>query len=314
MGRLFFVFILIILSSCQTYTLAPNLITPASRQIDTAIVTRGNIADITRFEGVTRIGSIGLSFGSNTGGFGELYVYEGQEVFEGDLLAILDTTHIEELIYETENRINRLQQERRLIINEMTARLAIDDTLRNRAEIDIRSLHFELSLKHANEDLDILHERLTAAKIYAPFNGIITYIPSRQRGDWVHAFEHIIFISNNNTVFVEYIGASPLRVSNASRIEGHIAGEVYELFLTDSPIRFMGEGLPLGRYVSIHVYNQFASNALRIPTNAIFYDSYVYIIKDNRLVLTPVILGIQTETFTVILEGLNEGDEVYVRP
>ena len=53
-------------------------------------------------------------------------------------------------------------------------------------------------------------------------------------------------------------------------------------------------------------------NALVVPQMAVLDNSYVFVIKNDRAVLTPVRLGLQNASLVEILEGLNEGDRVII--
>lgn len=61
-----------------------------------------------------------------------------------------------------------------------------------------------------------------------------------------------------------------------------------------------------------------AQNVLTTPMECLFYDknekTYVYVVKDGKAVLTPVTIGIQSDTKAEVLDGLSEGDDLVVNP
>ena len=69
--------------------------------------------------------------------------------------------------------------------------------------------------------------------------------------------------------------------------------------------------------VTLHVYTNVMEDVLRLPGNALFHHPdrgyYVYKIENNQHIQTPLTVGTRTETYAAVLNGLNEGDEVYVR-
>jgi len=83
-------------------------------------------------------------------------------------------------------------------------------------------------------------------------------------------------------------------------------------FNTVEPIR-------AGQYVTLHFYTVKLENVLRIPTNALFHNplegiAYVYKIVNDELIFAEVELYANTDTFAAIRQGLQEGDEIFVRP
>ena len=108
--------VLLGLSSCAvggTGSAPPELLTPVSAQIriDTALVTRGNVAEVERRTGIVRTDSTSLNFGPVSASFGRFYVQPGDTVTEGQLLASLDMTHLEEQIENQEEHIARLRRD-----------------------------------------------------------------------------------------------------------------------------------------------------------------------------------------------------------
>jgi len=89
-----------------------------------------------------------------------------------------------------------------------------------------------------------------------------------------------------------------------------------------SRVRFRlasGQPLTAGSYADIMMYTQMFYNVLRIPSNALFIEaiggySYVYRIVDGELVYTPLVLYGNTGVFAAVRSGLEEGDEIFVRP
>jgi len=124
----------------------------------------------------------------------------------------------------------------------------------------------------------------------------------------------------------------PFPVRNTIHTTAQIGNSTFELeYLTlpfhernpsgiPSPVRFRAlttDTIQAGEYVTIHFYTHRAEDVLRIPSNTIFTDIghvYVYRIINNEPIYTPITLYTNTQIFAAISSGLEEGDEVFVRP
>jgi hypothetical protein len=175
-------------------------------------------------------------------------------------------------------------------------------------------------------------------EIRAAFGGEVVY--TMGLGTWVNANDPVMYMARPRGVFVEYIGR-PLNVvylRSGVRVQGVIGGKVFDLKLVPTtieeqlyysrrelapPTRFeilagLHDMPTPGEAVFIHFYTAWADDVLRIPGNALFPggqgESFVYRFEDGRQVQVDVTVGSTTESYVEILEGLNEWDEVFVRP
>jgi len=321
----------------------PELLVPVSARVDTAFVTRGDVAAVSTYVGITRTSSQSLSFEGVAGNFASFYVSIGDNVVQGQILARLNSENLERDIANQEAYIARIQQENtlhsqgmRLEVSRLTREGAPrNDISRAALELDVASERYALRLSHANARLAELNASLAQMEILAPNDGVITYLPQFERGQWVGSFMPVVFISFDDYVFVEYMGNALQQPGRAVRVIGHIHGEVYDLIhspltparqlyyqsrISANPIRFVAQegSLPLGAYVSLDVYSQWVPDVLRIPSNALFYvpgqGFHVYKIVAGALTQIALAIGARTETFTEVISGLQEGDEVFVRP
>ncbi|MDE6636562.1 MAG: efflux RND transporter periplasmic adaptor subunit, partial [Lachnospiraceae bacterium] len=75
--------------------------------------------------------------------------------------------------------------------------------------------------------------------------------------------------------------------------------------------------LEMGTYVDLRVESGSSKNVMILPVNAVYTDSeksYVYKNVDGRKVMTEIKKGIVNSAYVEIVSGLEEGDEVYVKP
>ena len=208
----------------------------------------------------------------------------------------------------------------------------------DRMEMDLR-LRQERQLFDLREDEERLRQlslQMRDFEVRAPYEGIITYIEFMGPNQWVPALEPVIFIACLEAeTIIDYFGHLP-GPARTVRVQAHINNQVYDLLPVNIaaaewrsyiahggpiPRRFQvayGEGLPLGAYAAIHVYTQWNEDALRIPVNALLSSQemgyYVYQMQAGQLIAREINIGIRTDAFVEVLTGLEEGDEVIVRP
>lgn len=298
----------------------PQLIQPVTVSVNTAFVDKGPVVYVERHEGITRLQSQPLNFGGIGENFSAFYVFSGERVTAGQLLARLDCKHLShEIEYLTEKIA---------YLNALTV-----------TDADSRERH-NLTLRHAIEDLNELLQRLEAYALHAPFDGIITLTADIQSGQWLTPWETVLYIAAEQEVFIEYMGGRlqvppPAQTLRAEVITGEIDGVIHTLQQVpitrekraeyaargqSVPIRFTvpGVNLRLGAFVSIMLYTHRVDETLRIPINALFNgpdgETFVYRIINGVQVHTPFIVGVRTPVFAEVLEHLAEGDEVFVRP
>jgi len=75
--------------------------------------------------------------------------------------------------------------------------------------------------------------------------------------------------------------------------------------------------LRLGSHADVKIIIEERKNALAIPSKSIFIieeEEYVYVENAGKAVLTKVEVGLEGDSYTEILEGLSEGDQVVVSP
>jgi len=275
---------------------------------DLYTVSRGTVEQLAVRHGVVRVDSVPLSF-EISGNIAAVYVNEGDEVTQGQLLARLCTEDIDEQINQAEQhladmiRSNAIEAEifalnialRHLDYNEAMSRAAAAfdaEAIRAADNILLEIERAELLHTHTAQtrQLDIADTRRNIAEIstllhdtrlYAPTDGIITLI----------TFPFTIYLHYSNEIFVKDLNTL-LHVSlrDAPRIRAYINGLFYDLErITISMeeiarLQLLGElprwryeiipppcGTipPIGAYASIVYTTLLSENTLRIPPNAV---------------------------------------------
>jgi len=325
---------------------APPLYAPVAAQPDSAFVTRGAIRSVVVLPGITRLPTMVVFPGSASGRIAQIHAWPGDFVEEGQLLATLDSSQLQQQISNLQNRIEHMQSSFELQSQEMSLQIQImqnsGDPSLSLARLDLDHLQrrHALDMTEATTMLDNLLVNLNDMEIRAATNGQIVY--TELVGTWVGANDAVMYIAKDapSEVFVEYIGMSApvIWFRRDIRMHAAIGDKTYEIELMplspaqqlhyasrdlDPPVRFMiladADDLPpAGLSVFIRLYNHWVDDALRIPNNALYRSwpdtNYVYRIEDGQQTRVDVTVGEITISYVEILEGLNEGDEVFVRP
>jgi HlyD family secretion protein len=366
MKKIIFIIFMVFLSACVTRAdiPPPALVQPVSIKADTAFVARGTVERVDQHRSFVRLRSEGLFFRDTGLRFGEYFVLSGERVVEGQLLAALDTERIEKQIADEEERLQRMRTEqsfetraialdiditraeyvkmkRNMDINERQME-ALD---KKRLEIDKKELDLAqllerqaLTLRHSEIYLNELKALLPETKMYAPYDGIITFLARRVPGDYVEPFVPLVFISDETFSFVEFAGDNQGVVGRGHIMRAFYGDEVfgleripltrqemlfYNMRQMVAPVRLMltdtSQSLPPpGTFLTLRVYSGIAEDVLYIPANALFYNAemghYVYRMENGNKIPVEVEAGINTEVYTEIKYGLREGDEIFVKP
>ena len=196
----------------------------------------------------------------------------------------------------------------------------------------------EPDLAEKRKELEEISESLDKNVLRAPFAGRIVYGDVISQGSWVTADDPIVYLADDSQLSIvsEYITESAVKA--ASRIYAHIGSKQYEieyqpidqeeyvsLILSDatltSQFEIIGpeedlEELEAGQYAAICLWTNYVPDALLVPSGAVLKDAsgrYVYVDEDGTRVRRAVKVGKTTDSLVQILEGLEEGEVVYVK-
>lgn len=180
-------------------------------------------------------------------------------------------------------------------------------------------------------ELQSLMDKVGEDTMLAPFDGRVVEI-NYSVGQYVQEYDVVVMIVNEDVKMLRgekyYNDALQLTEHLDVILDGEIYDVTYVPYDEDEYLRGImnGQSLPtwftfecpeditFGESGMIRVYNYFSTNALVVPTSCIMSDDlgeYVYKSEEGQRVKTYVTLGIETKSFTEILDGLEEGDEVY---
>ncbi len=305
---------IIFLSGCkgEANDATPVLAEPVKGKMDTAIVSRGDIFELTTYYAKV-YPDLNIIYPALDGAIKEVVVYLGQDVKEGDVLAYLDDARLTERIKNLEDTIedtrinndfNNQQQELDIQIKELNIRQKIAD---NAPELEIAQMRAELeklevlrqqNLKKQEYDLKKLQEQLAEANeeldntvIKATSSGRVVYISSSYSGVYVGKDSPFIIITDESKLHIQGAYMDRNTYINAGEVYAAINGKNYEVeyvpleseqvkkmedngITIESRFEIKGEASEIssGDFACICVKNKVKENVLNIPQNAIFSD------------------------------------------
>lgn len=316
MGKKLFVMIfvsLILLSGCEKKdSVVPVLKESIGAELDTALVSRGDIYNLTTYDAKI-YPEVSEMYFTTDGRVQSIHVYLGQEVKKGDLLIRLDgkekMEELQRLNKELHDLVKNYEYENILQdIDIQIQKLNIERMKRDQAsEIEIAQMMVELdkiellklqTLEIQQYNIDKIQNKITAIqveiekdKIVAPFSGIVVYINDVKMHEQVSAYDPMIILANHSKLHLqsEYITESVIK--SASQIYAVAKGKEYNIeyipLERDQIITLNNndgiieskyylpttEDLVVGDYACIYVKDKLKKDVIYIPKNAIYSDS-----------------------------------------
>lgn len=318
--------LLLPLSGCGLFpeeeeALAPPLMAPADVTYTTTKVERGTIVDSVSISGTfvsTR--SYELSFEKRAGYLSEILVAPGDTVEKGQLLARLDTDELEMEIAKQKLYLEK-------------AWIALDAAYDTYDDTAIRLAEIEYQLQEMQ--LEEMENELAKQCIYAPDDGVVSYLAKTGVGEYVAARSTFIKIVDPESLQIECTGESVgdflmdqevtvtmKKQEYAGKVVMTSADAPYEAlekgksFVRVETTDPLPEGEYLGKTVDVKLIRQKKEDVIVIPRNVVSMysgESYVLVlengVKKERIIET----GIKTTTSIEVLNGLEEGEEIIIK-
>lgn len=193
----------------------------------------------------------------------------------------------------------------------------------------------ELELQEKRSSLQDLRSKVGKNEITAPYSGRIVYVSEVEEGAAIQGYTPVIYIADDSrmSLSTDYISESV--VEGADKVYARILDKDYDIsyipydrselvtmmlsgeeIKTKFSIDTEDAGLQNGQFAVVMVYSQYKENVLTVPVNALYRDEarhYVYKQSEDARVRCDVTVGMTTDTKAEIVEGLEEGDVVYVK-
>jgi len=218
--------------------------------------------------------------------------------------------------------------------DENAIRLKQLDIEQKQLEMETDQAVREVSLLTLRSELEALESASKLNVLRAPFDGRVMFLAEELvSGNYVSAFTPLVYLADDTRLFVEseYIPSHTLNAADAlyalvgSRRYSLIAIPVDEreylakaltgeTLMQQFEILDADDSLAAGQYAVVCVQSGLVPDALIVPTNALYTDTerYLYVVENGVRVRREVHTGASTPWHTQILEGLEEGELVYV--
>ncbi len=305
-----------------------ELLTPVEAVVDIETVMYRDLYTMTTRDAELAPYTEELSFDAS-GKISKLYVELGSEVKAGDLLAEQEE---EGVVNAANEALNKYLSEKKVYMDTVKA---AKKKLAAKPDKDEKEWQ-ELLIAQAEELWAMQETQLWAAwedarsklgksQIFAPCDGVIT--ACLDEGTSVSAGQPVLALADTSRLYVT-VGSylSPADYSNYEEIYAIVNGKETEVTYIEELMEEEGlntyysaedyNGAMLGDYVLVCMKSNYHDHVLSIPSKAIYRDSsgsYVYLLDGDIRVRRDVVTGYSSDVYVEIVEGLQEGDRVYVK-
>lgn len=313
---------------------------------ETVTVRRNNISASILATGIikSKIGAE-VRVGSRVSGIVKrLYVKNGDEVKQGELLAVLDDSELSARYRLETAKLDNCQTVTKYAKIEMDrARSLVEKEYSSVQSYDDLVKYYELSLADAASQkaaVDYASTELGFTKIYAPITGVIGSV-STQEGETVSAaFTSPTFVTIIDPYRIEvwtYVDETDIgKVEPGQKVSftvdtyagtffnGTVSAIYPKAEIRDNVVNYiaiveitdkLGKILRPEMTASVTVQTKPANLVLSIPNNLIKRNdsgTVVYVLKSGKPVMQRIKTGIKGTQLTEITEGLEENDKVVV--
>lgn len=255
-----------------------------------------------------------------------------------DQIAALETEmEYDDALAQIDLRILQLELE------QLGAQLPRDDQAIALKKLDIEQFELDLSLAtelaqlrltRMRNELEQLRSEAEKAVITAPCDGTVMFLADVHRGDYASAYSTLVYIADESQLTIESSYISSAYLTSAEEIyalvgDSRVEIEAIPMDQTEYvSLTLAGESVPsrfailsedvelsAGQYAAVCLAGKTTKDALLIPTNALYSGvsgRYVYVVENGQRIHREVKLGATTGWKTQVVEGLEEGELVYV--
>lgn len=226
-------------------------------------------------------------------------------------------------LMDSKNRDENAIELKKLDMEAFELSYKLDSDLR---QMEIRRLEGELAL---------IMEQMGEKVLTAPFDGRVMLMADISKSSYVGAYSPVLYLADDSRLTIETPLVSQYTINQSHKLYALIGSESYEIaqvrmdeqeymtkvlagetIMSEFSVVNMDDGVSAGMYAAVCAELDYAENALLIPGNALYSDAtgdYVYRMEENSRVRCDVKTGLETEWLVQILEGIEEGDVVYVK-
>ncbi len=297
--------------------LEPPLVKPQAVTYTTVPVERGDVIVKRSGSGsFVSISQYNLSFEQRGGFLKEIYVKPGDKVEKGQLIAELDTDSLLKSI-----QIQKLNVERAQINY---------DSVKNSPSYSKESRRlYEIDLEIQQISLSDLYEELDKSRIYAPIDGVINYLSTATRGEWIGARATVATVVDPTKVYFAYstgeyndfkLGLEVVVTIKKEEYTGRVIMTPADApkdssTITQNAVLFDIDGLPddvtIGTSASFELITARSDDCIVVAKNFVTKSSgdyYVYVLVDGVKTERQIEVGLIGNTMYEVINGLEEGE------
>lgn len=330
----------------------PELLEPVGAIPNSAIVEKGEIYNIEYYNSSV-IQEVEEIKSTSDCIVKTLNISLGSHVNEGDVLLVLDGGAMSVASSNLDEQIAQFNKEAGFSNSLLEAEIKVLEAKINKAKnagntAEADSLTEELTKAQnnlsvnkveqaqqlANMEAQRLSGGVSDTEIKAPCSGTIAYLNTGSIGSTIEANTMIIGIAKDNTYQLKGDLIAENLQTEAHELYALINGNKYELtyapysaaeasFLVSNNYPLYSffyfnadENIQAGMYAAIVRVWNYKADVLTIPDNALYSDEngyYVYVINGEEKERRNITVGIVSDVAAEVLDGLEEGEEVYVK-
>lgn len=330
----------------------PKLLEPVGAIPNSALVEKGEIYNIEYYnsavvQDIQEVKSVSDSIVKTVN------ISLGSHVNEGDVMLTMDGSAVNQASLSLDDEIAQTKKEFEFANSLLEAEISVLQAQLNKAKAegnselsdslnsDITEAQNELSVNKVSQAQQLANmeaQRLSGGtadmEIKAPCSGTIAYLNVGSIGSTIEANTMIIGIAKDNSFKLKGDLIAEELQNASNELYALINGNKYEL--TNAPYSaaeasfLVSNNYPLysffyfnadetiqaGMYAAVVRVWDYKTDVLTIPDNALYSDEngyYVYVIKDEEKERRDVNIGIISDVAAEVLDGLEEGEEVYVK-
>lgn len=310
-----FLFSLSIVVFCAVYFLKkPVSILEEIKVVETDKANLKNIKQTTNIIGTVKAKYYSMLTAQDNGIL-NMIAQPGSKMKKGELIAVINNSEVEQNYYLSLNAENlaKNQSER--------AEKLLKSAAYSKYEFE-KNKHTWII---AQKDLLSAKKELEKLKIYAPFDGFVGSYKT-DNGHQLRIGDAIVSFYDPSSIKVEFDIPESLLHSINNGSEVFILGKTYYLtnvqklldrdkHMSNSSVDIECDNCVIGSNIDVTLSIVDKKGVIVIPFDAVFLKSMqtnVYVVKDNKLLLRPVKLGVREKELVEIISGLEVGEEFVI--
>ena len=279
---------------------------------------------------------------------------EGDTIYQGQTIAQLDTTALQEQLqiaannYQSaENNANQSQENQQAGVLEGQQRTALDQTNKQGYSAvpetqviydTIQRLvdNATLSQNSAQLSVDLANYALQLATLTSPISGVVLHEDVTTTGVNITPVTSFVVADPTSMVFsanvrqqdIDFISVgNPVSVSldalNGQTLQG-VVDKIYpqkmtltngdQVYRVDIKVNNLPSSIKFGQSGTVLIKSNFNQKLILVPSWTVLSNSYIWVLSNDKAVLKKVNVGDTINGQTEVLSGLEDNDKVITNP